>query len=79
MAVREAAQQRLEASYPQLFVSNEKIIQKKKERRQALNDDPAFRKVIAETAAAWRAQQEYMHSHDELLGKLNEQLEDLKR
>tara|TARA_R110002072_G_scaffold303140_1_gene495607 strand:- start:97597 stop:100281 length:2685 start_codon:yes stop_codon:yes gene_type:complete len=79
VAVREAAQQRLEASYPQLFVSNEKIIQKKKERRQALNDDPAFRKVIAETAAAWRAQQEYMHSHDELLGKLNEQLEDLKR
>lgn len=75
VAAREAAQQHLESSYPQLFVPDEEINQKKKERRRALNDDPAFRKMVAETAAAWRARQKYLHSHDELLGKLQKQLE----
>jgi len=75
VAAREAAQQMLESSYPQVFVSDEEINRQKKERRRALNDDPAFRKVIAETAAAYGARKEYMHAHDELLGKLQKQLE----
>ena len=75
VAASEAAQRKLESSYPQLFVSDEEINRKKQERRRALNDDPTFRKVIAETGAAWRARQEYLHAHDELLGRLQKQLE----
>lgn len=78
VAAREAAQQKLESSYPQLFVSDEEINRKKQERRRALNDDPAFRKVIAETAAAWRARQDYLHAHDQLLARLQKQLEGWK-
>jgi arylsulfatase A len=72
------AQQRLEATYPQLFVEDETINRQKKERRKALNNDPAFRKVIAETAAGWRAQQEYLHTHDETLGELQKRLKSVK-
>ena len=75
VAARDAAQQKLESSYPQLFVSDQEINQKKKERRQALNDDPAFREVILKTSKAWHARQEYMHTHDSQLGRLRQQLE----
>lgn len=75
---RDAAQRRLESSYPELFVSDEEINQRKKEHREALSDDPDFREVIARTAAAWRARQEYLHSHDEQLGRLRIQLEAAK-
>ena len=79
VAAQETAQQRLESSYPQLFVSDEQINQQKKERRKALNNDPEFREVIAKTSTAWRARQEYLHSHDELLGSLQRQLEAEKK
>ena len=79
IAGQTAAQDRLEAMYPQLFVADESINRRKKERRKALNHDPAFRKVIDETAAAWGAQQEYLHTHDEKLGDLKEQLQTLKK
>jgi len=75
VAAREAAEQQLESSYPQLFVSDAEINRKRNERRRALIDDSAFRRVIGETATAWRARQDYLHAHDELLGNLQEQLE----
>lgn len=71
---QKVAQHELEFGYPQLFVSNEEIVERKRLRRAAVKDDPAFRKLIEETAAAWSAQQEYLHTHDPLLGELKKQL-----
>ncbi len=75
---QKVAQHELEFGYPQLFVSNEEIVERKKLRRAAAKGDPAFRKLIEETAAAWRAQQEYLHTHDPLIGDLKNRLELVK-
>ncbi len=77
--VQEVAQHELEFAYPQLFVSNEEILKRKKQRRDAAQGDPAFRKLIEETASAWRARQEYLHTHDPLLGELKKQVDSIKK
>lgn len=79
LAVQADAQNRLEAMYPRLFVPDESINRQKKERRKALNCDPAFRKVIDETAEPWRARQEYMYTHGEKLGDLQKRLQSVKK
>ncbi|QDU36137.1 Arylsulfatase [Maioricimonas rarisocia] len=71
---RDAAQAKLEAAYPQLFLTNEQISRMKKERRQARDDDPRFRTAIQERAAAWQAQQTYLFEHDERLKQLHQRL-----
>lgn len=76
---QKVAQHELEFGYPQLFVSNEEILEQKKRRRDAAKSDPAFRKLIEETAAAWRAQQEYLHTHDARLGELKMQLDSTRK
>jgi arylsulfatase A len=79
VAAQEAAQYQLESTYPELFISNEEILEQKKRRRNAAKDDPEFQKLIDETAAGWRAEQEYLHTHDPLLGELKKQLDSIKR
>ena len=76
---QEVAQHELEFTYPQLFVSNEEIVEQKKRGREASNGDPAFRALVEETAAAWRAQQEYLHTHRPLLDDLKNQLDSVRK
>lgn len=68
------AQQRLESAYPQLFVTNEEIIQKRNDRRKAVADEPGFRKLIDATTHAWRTQQAYLHSQDPILVDVSKKL-----
>jgi len=72
---RDAAQQKLEDKYPKLFVSDEEITEQRKELRKACENDPAFRKLVDERAAAWRAQQAYLLTHDEKLAELQRRLD----
>lgn len=75
VAVREKAQQELERQYPQLFRTNEDISNFRSEQRKALKDDPDFKRIIDERAAAWRAQQDYLFANDAQLADLQKQLE----
>ncbi len=72
LAVRDAAQTELEQKYPQLFRTDQQITKYRKEQRQAVNKDPEFRKLIDETAATYRAQQDYLLRHDSELARLIE-------
>ncbi|MFP6901993.1 MAG: sulfatase-like hydrolase/transferase, partial [Opitutales bacterium] len=67
VAVAEAAQKKLEANYPQLFVSDETIHQKRNDARNALKKDEAFKKLVESRATAYRAQQGYLYENDEKL------------
>ena len=71
---QQTAQRRLEAAYPQLFVSDEDIKQARNAKRESLKNNPAFRESIEKRAAAWRAQQDYLMTHDQQLSGLNERL-----
>jgi hypothetical protein len=71
---RDARQQQLENRYSKLFVTNEEITASRKERRKAMEGDPAFRKLVDQRAMAWRAQQAYLLEHDELLGELQHRM-----
>ena len=71
---QQTAQRRLEAAYPQLFVSDEDIKQARNAKRESLKNNPAFRESIEKRAAAWRAQQDYLMTHDQQLSDLNERL-----
>ena len=71
---RDARQQQLEKRYSKLFVTNEEITASRKERRKAMEGDPAFRKLVNQRAMAWRAQQTYLLEHDELLGELQRRM-----
>lgn len=75
MGEKVAADQRLIDAYPQLFVSDEDIHRQKRELREAHADDPEFRKLVNATANGWRALQEYLHTHDETLGRLRDQIQ----
>lgn len=76
VAARDAAQQLLEKTYPQLFVTNEQITQSRNERRNAAKNDPAFKRLINERAAAYQAQQAYLFEHDAKLAELQKQLDE---
>ncbi|MGB1709046.1 MAG: hypothetical protein ACPHF4_14540, partial [Rubripirellula sp.] len=71
---QQTAQRRLEAAYPQLFVSDEDIKQARNAKRESLKNNPTFRECIEKRAAAWRAQQDYLMTHDQQLSDLNERL-----
>ena len=75
VASAEAAQAKLEAAYPRIFVSDEEIKAMKKAANEAAKNDPEFKKAKAERAAAYRAQQEYLLKHDKRLAELTERLE----
>ena len=74
-ATRDAAQKELEQSYPQLFTSNEEIAEYKKQQRKAAQDDPKFKQLLDERAAAYRAQQDYLFEHDGELARLQALIE----
>lgn len=70
VAERDAAQQELERRYPQLFRSNEDISEFRLQQRKAVQNDPAFKALIDDRAAAYRAQQAYLPEHDPKLAAL---------
>jgi hypothetical protein len=73
---KQQAQRQLETAYPQLFISDEDIKQSRNAKRESLKNNPAFRDCIEKRAAAWRAQQDYLLTHDPQLSGLNKRLLD---
>ena len=72
----QAAQEKLESAYPQLFLSNEAINQKRSLVRANLKDDPTFKKLIDARAAAHQAQQNHLHASDPELARLQRLLDE---
>ena len=72
--IAEDAQKKLEKDYPQLFVSNEEITQKRNKARQALKENPEFKKLVEARGIAYRAQQDYLYEKDDALMKLKVRL-----
>ncbi len=71
---QQKSQSELETAYPQLFVSDHDIKQSRNAKRASLKDSPKFRDCIEKRAAAWRAQQNYLLTHDQELADLNKRL-----
>ena len=73
-----AAQRKLEADYPQFFVTNEEITKKRDQARKALKGNVHFKKLTDDRAAAYRAQQDYLYENDDRLSQLKKLVEDEK-
>ena len=69
------AQRILEKTYPQIFVSDEEIKQIRQERRDEVEQEEKFRKLKEERAAAYRAEQNYLTTKDQIYFKLQQQLD----
>ncbi len=74
LAASEAAQKKLESAYPQAFITDDAINQSRKAENQKLRGNPDYKKLQIERAAANRAQQDYLFSHDEKLADLQKKL-----
>ena len=73
------AQKKLEADYPQLFVSNEEISEKRNQARQGLKENPDFKQLSNARAEAYNAQQDYLYQSDQKLAQLKERLDQQKK
>ena len=73
------AQKKLEADYPQLFVSNEEITEKRNKARKALKENPDFKKLVEARGDAYWAQQNYLYQSDEKLAQLKQRLAQEKK
>jgi len=73
--IAEDAQKKLEKDYPQLFVSNEEITEKRNQARQALKENPDCKKLIEARAKAYRAQQDYLYDKDDELAQLKKRMD----
>ena len=72
VAAAEAAQAKLEADYPQLFVTDEEFNAVKQATREAVKKDPAFKQANDARAAVHRAQQNYLVTVDKKLAELEQ-------
>ncbi|MDP6930433.1 MAG: sulfatase-like hydrolase/transferase, partial [Planctomycetota bacterium] len=70
IAASKVAQQELERAYPQLFTSDEQIARNRNRQRDAIKNDPRYKKLTAERAATYREQQQYLFDHDPKLTEL---------
>ena len=77
-ATAAAAQRKLEADYPQLFVSDKAIQAKREAARKAIKAQPEYKALTAKRAEAYRAQQDYLHQSDSQLTALQQQLQKIK-
>lgn len=64
------AQAKLEAAYPQLFISDEEINAKKKAAAVAARSDPEFQRLSKKRAEAYQAGQDYLLTTDNELKRL---------
>ena len=76
VALRDAAQNRLESDYPKLFLTDEQINRSRQAERAKVAKSPTFRELTRERAAAYRAQQDYLFEHDEKLDELRRRLDE---
>jgi arylsulfatase A len=76
--IAEEAQKKLENDYPQLFVSNEEITQKRNKARQALKENPDCKKLVEARGNAYRVQQDYLYQKDDKLAQLKKHLDEGK-
>ena len=60
------AQEKLESSYPELFVSNEEITLRRESSRKKLKDNPDLKRLVQARSQAYQLQQEYLHKNKEL-------------
>jgi len=60
------AQEKLESSYPELFVSNEDITLRRASSRKELKDNPELQRLVQERSQAYQLQQDYLHRDKEL-------------
>jgi arylsulfatase A len=74
--IAEEAQKKLENDYPQLFVSNEEITEKRNKARQALKENPDCKKLVEARGNAYRAQQDYLYQKDDKLKLLKKHLDE---
>lgn len=76
MLIKQAnqAQQNLEATYPQLFVSDEEINSQKKTAAEAVKKDPEYQRMSKARAEAYRDQQYYLLMIDKELNRSFQQL-----
>ena len=76
VSIAEEAQRKLEHDYPQLFVSNEDITEKRNQARKELKEDSNFKKLVEARGNAYRAQQDYLYEKDGKLKQLKARLDD---
>lgn len=76
LKARDDAERRLKQAFPELFISDEQILQSRRAARHKADNNPAFRRAVNERAAAWRAQQAYLFKHDKELADIDRRLND---
>ena len=75
LAVAESAQEKLEATYPDAFLSDQEINRSRKAEHQKLKDNPEYRELQQKRADAYRAQQDYLFANDKRLAELKRRLD----
>ncbi|MFP6765006.1 MAG: sulfatase/phosphatase domain-containing protein, partial [Planctomycetaceae bacterium] len=75
---RERLERDLQKKYPRLFVTDQEILQAQREARTRRNSDQEFRAQLKATAAAVRAEREYLETVDSKLKKLSAEAARLK-
>ena len=66
----EDVQQALESQYPQLFITNQEITQKRNQAREGVKDEPDFKKLTKKRSDAYNAQQNYLYQKNKKLVSL---------
>ncbi|MBT5716669.1 MAG: DUF4976 domain-containing protein, partial [Opitutae bacterium] len=63
----EDVQLALESQYPQLFITNQEITQKRNQARDEVKEDPDFKKLTKKRTDAYNAQQNYLYQKNKKL------------
>ena len=66
----EDVQQVLESQYPQLFITNQEITQKRNQAREGVKEEPDFKKLTKKRSDAYNAQQNYLYQKNKKLVSL---------
>jgi hypothetical protein len=66
----EDVQQALESQYPQLFITNQEITQKRNQAREGVKDEPDFKKLTKKRSDAYNEQQNYLYQKNKKLVSL---------
>jgi hypothetical protein len=63
-------QQVLESQYPQLFITNQEITQKRNQAREEVKEEPDFKEISRKRSDAYNAQQNYLYQKNKKLVSL---------
>ena len=66
----EDVQQALESQYPQLFITNQEITQKRNQAREGVKNEPDFKKLTKKRSDAYNEQQNYLYQKNKKLVSL---------